>query len=85
MLDSQENQRSQVEWLLSVMADLPWVQETKVFVFTPKSKDLLELEERYGYRYSYKNWNPSEKRSLRRKAAGEIQNQEELNFANKNL
>lgn len=83
VLDSQENQRSQVEWLLSVMADLPWVQETKVFrVYAKEVRDLLELEERYGYRYSYKELEPKREAFFAEieKLRAKSRNQEELNF-----
>lgn len=81
--DGQEVKRPQVEWLLSVMADLPWTQEAPVFrVYSKEVRDLLGLEERPGYRYSYREMEPrreqffAEVDKLREKS----RNQEELNF-----
>ena len=83
VVDADGKKRPQVEWLLAVMADIPWAQDAKVFrVYTKEVRDLLGLEERPGYRYSYKELEPkreaffAEIEKIREKS----QKQEELNF-----
>ncbi len=53
--DSDGNKRSQVEWLLGVMADVPWTKDAEVFrVYAKEVRELLGLDEsRSNFRYSY--------------------------------
>ncbi|MFO0939653.1 MAG: cytochrome c biogenesis protein CcsA [Pirellulales bacterium] len=55
VLDVEENKRSQVEWLLGVMTDLPWTKDARVFrVYAKEVRELLDLDEsRSNFRYSY--------------------------------
>lgn len=53
--DSDGNKRSQVEWLLGVMTDVPWTKDAEVFrVYAKEVRELLDLDEsRSNFRYSY--------------------------------
>ena len=81
--DQQGNKRPRVEWLLAVFADQPWARDVPVFrVYAKEVRDLLGLEERSGYRYSYNEIDANRAAffaqidKLREKSA----RQEELNF-----
>lgn len=53
--DQDGNKRSQVEWLLGVMADVRWTKDAQVFrIYAKEVRELLQLDEaRKNFRYSY--------------------------------
>jgi ABC-type transport system involved in cytochrome c biogenesis permease subunit len=52
--DAKGEKHPRVHWLLAVMADAPWVRDVQVFrVYAKEVRDLLKLEERDGFRYSF--------------------------------
>lgn len=54
VLDSEDEKRSQVEWLLATMAGQKWATDARVFrVYAKEVRDVFGLEDRGGYRYAY--------------------------------
>ncbi|MBX3422890.1 MAG: cytochrome c biogenesis protein CcsA [Pirellulaceae bacterium] len=56
--DADGNRRHRVEWLMAMLVDLPWTRDAQIIrVYTKEVRDLLKLEERASYRYSYNEIN----------------------------
>jgi ABC-type transport system involved in cytochrome c biogenesis permease subunit len=86
--DADGNRRHRVEWLFSVMADLPWTRDVPVFrVYAKEVRDLLELEDRSGYRYTYNEIQEQREAFFEQidKLREKSRNQEELNFREKKI
>jgi ABC-type transport system involved in cytochrome c biogenesis permease subunit len=86
--DADGRSRPRVEWLLAVMADVPWTRDVPVFrVYAKEVRDLLGLEDRSGYRYSFNEIQNRREDFFEQieKLREKSKNQEELTFREKKI